>query len=413
MLSLFSSCYKDGDFDLGPIHLQGEISPNLGLPIGEGHFSITEAMRLSQKSQARILVGSDSVVTIVYDTSSFEQLDISRYINKDYRDSVVYQETISGEVEIDLFENIDYIPDNEKLRCKGVWVTLMSDISSNSQSLPQDVLNRYRSAEVKIDSLKLIATSHDDRLVPITSILDTSYSLNLQSITNGNTNNLTILDSNNIMEIIDLSPKRLNYSIRVTVTVPVVNNTTPASIIRDTLGITELYLDSYLKVEFPLSMYLDSLKYQFDIATRDIDLKEWDIVSLKKANLYLEISNSFPVEFNMVAELQDSNNATLCPILNLQNSVLIQAPEVSYNPLSQTHTTSEPSVRKVTLELTQNQLDHLQNSDHLRINCYARTSTSTTPSTPKPIVSVTSDSKLSIRAYLQVQPSMNIDEPLK
>ncbi len=412
------SCVKEGDFDAlnRPMYLQGDISPELGIPLGEGHFSINELLELNKMTMGYVKIKPNGLLSVVYDTLMHEHIDLLGNTSKrggaSMKDTIAFSKIVTGNTDIDLFDNVNYVPTSENQRIGGVWISLHTDISTNSRVIQRRLKEKYKSVCVIIDSIKLFVTKNGRDTVPI-NLGDSSIVLPLSDIINGHVHRINIIDSLNAIDVVTHTPDRFSYSMRVSISMPTLKDENILSFICTNLNFTALEISPYFKVEVPFTMFFDSVQSDFDVNTKNINLSNVDVVSVADAYLNLEITNTFPIEFDMAAELQDSNGVKLCDILDSTNTVLIPSPKIVYNAETDSYTTSESATNNVRVHLTQKQVDYLQKSDHMRCRLFVKTSQNANPYAEKPVVSFQISNKLSLRANVQVTPRINLDKPLK
>ncbi len=410
----FTACLKDGfnDFEAlrHPLHLQGEINPTLGVPIGDATANINDLLNMFQTVGAYVDVDDNGIIAFVYDTEYQDTIYFENSKSKGHASkSVVYttQQVVEGEAEIDLFSNIDLLDDSE-LSVEQVLVSISTYTISDSK--PQtDSLLGTQGVSIFYDSITLSVVGEDNQVHEIISAGELP-NLNLDSLIHGQS--LDLIRDRNINGIINYRPKLIRYTARLNITFDESFfaggiTSDPSQLVADSLGINYIYIDADVHARFPLSLSLNKLNYNTDIAFASSFNMENLIVD--SSVIYLECTNGIPLNLQLAGSLVDAGGNVLCRLFDPTPTIL-QASEVAFDATSGHYVSSTPTSTILAISVTREVYNALQNTTALRLE--ANLSTQETGNPANNNVAIRSTDQLAIRVYAKLKPTYHIDIPI-
>lgn len=411
---VFTACLKDGlnDFEglKHPLHLQGEISPTLGIPIGEASANIDDLLNMFQEFDAYMDVDEHGIISFVYDTTfqdtiPMDETGAKRHSSK----SVVYvsHRITSGEEPIDLFSNIDIL-NNTDLSVEQVMVDLNAFTISDSKPQTDSMLSK-QGISIYYDSITLSVVGQDNQVHNIIQQGDLPL-IYLDSIIHGQY--LHLIQNHNISDIINYRPKSIRYTARLNIAFDESffasnfgGNTD--QYVKDSIGINYVYVDADIHVRFPISLSVDNLQYSTDIEFNpSFDLKE---LTVDSSVLYLECTNGIPLQLDLTGSLQDSLGNDLCTLFNPDPTTLAPA-EVGFDAECGHYVATTPTKTILAVVVNRNVYDALQNTKQLHLA--ASLSTSHTGDATNDHVAIRNSDMLKLRVYAKLKPTYSLDFPI-
>lgn len=410
----FTACLKDGfdDFEglKHPLHIQGEISPTLGIPIGEASANIDDLLNMFQSFHAYVEVSDEGIISFVYDTVYQDTLYFDEEKSKrPSSKTVVYtsRRIVSGESEIDLFSNIDIL-NNTELSVEQIMVDL--DAYTISDSKPQtDSLLGQQGVSIYYDSITLSVVGEDNQ-EHVVIVPGELPNIILDSIIHGQ--NIQLIHDKNINGIVNYRPKLIRYAARLNIAFDETFFSSgfmgdPDQFVSDSLGISYIYVDANIHARFPISLSLSNLNYSTDIEFNP----SFDVESLTvdSSMLYLECSNGIPLELLLSGSLQDSNGVTLCQLFDPTPTTL-QASNVAYDAAAGHYVSSTPTTTTLAVAVTREVYDALKYTNQLHLEAGLSTRPTGDPSNNH--VAIRNSDRLQIRVYAKLKPTYTLDIPL-
>lgn len=417
----FTSCVEKEDLEMlkHPIHLQGTFNPNLGVPLGQAHLSIEELLSMFKQTNGIIQVDENDVVTVAFDTVFDTHTDINRSKSRRHRyapgDTVdLFSQHYQGQLPIDLFENMDGVLSEDDFQVGRLSATLTTLVKAQA-SAQTEALMAHHSVTAMLDSLTVRYQDKNGGWHKL-NLADSQIVVPAHELTDpmGDGCLVKLLDSTDLSEIINARPRMLTYNMRFSLSTSVTEllDIDPSEFILDSLEIRAFDLHSHMGVEFPLALYLRGIEYGVDLdldLNQLADLTEQYSASLEESHLYLEMSNMLPLGFELKAEMRDGSGTTLCPVTGSSNTTIGGA-QTTYDAVSGTYFATAPTVGLIDLVLDQQTMNSLRNTRKIHIDSKVFTSDPTNPS--KPRVSIRKSDMMTVRAYLQLHPTVTIDIPI-
>ena len=408
---LMTSCLKDGfnDFDLitHDIAIQGTVSPTLGVPVAYGAVTIYDVLQMVQVSQAEVEVGSDGIITVYYDTtiSQTVQFDNSktnrRYSRSKSMDSLdivhVSRNSVTGSVNIDLFENIEFL-ENAEMEVDHLYVNIDALVKADAAERALAAMDSFH-VHVFYDSLYIEVVGKDDShiLIPVQDTIP------IDSLILGQ--NIKLFNNVDISDAINKRPKQILYGARMNIAFEAQFFATGMSenrFVSDSIGITAVSVDADIKVSFPISTYINNLNYSTVLKFEpSFNLGELQIDS---SMLMLNLQNSIPLSLSLSAKLVDANNREIWDLL-APSPVTIEGAPVA-NDGTGRFSSSGSTNSLITIPVTSKVFEYLQKTKGIKID--AVLNTSPTGSSNKR-VAVKSTDKLDIAVTAKLKPTYNLD----
>lgn len=412
---LASSCVKDGDFDAlnNDLSLHGVVNPVLGIPIASGSVTVHDFIHMVQISDAKVETGSDDVITIYYDDTTHNVIDLEGKKPLKVKNGskstgrVIVEKPQEGSVTVDLFENLTFM-DTNQIEVDSILVYLDAYVKAAAENIAyttQAIQNYHVLVYYNHLNLTVEGQNGDTR------VLKSKYnqpgdSLAINELLNGE--HIILFDNEDISEAINMRPKIIRYSVKMNIEFTpefFASNLDENSFVVDSIGINQIDLDTYLKAKFPIAAYMKDLSYPVDI---DMELStEMDNLTIDSSYFYLKYSNGIPIDLALDLKLLDANGNPLCTLLT-QNEGLIKGAPVKRDTQTGRIVADGESKNSIPILITKNVYDNLMNAKKLRLDGLLNTSTLSN-SVGNDRVTVTADDKLSLLIYFIGHPSYEID----
>ena len=408
---LASSCLKDGlnDFDAlkHPISISGTVNPTLGVPIGSGQMTIHDILNMVQESESYVEVSEEGILSIVYDTTASWSIDLDdskatpRKGAKDSTD-VVYtaRKPITGNVSFDLFENIKEL-ENAEMEVDSLKLDILTYIKATEKPGCKEMMDSLH-VHVYYDSLCIIVTGKDNRhwstqlpnVVPIDSLLEGQY--------------IRLFNNEDISGAINIQPMRIDYCARMNVAFEAAffaaAGMNENQFVADVIGIEHVDIDADIKVDFPVSAYINNFSYETDIEF----VPSFSLGDLKidSSMIFLDCENGIPLSLSLRAQLIDSTGTPLCDLLTPATTELTGS-VVGLDPVTNLYVTQTPSNTLIQIPITKSVFDNLLNTHGIRLTAGLNTSNTGDPIHKR--VTIKDDNYLKVRLWAKIKPSYSLD----
>lgn len=411
---LLASCEKVvGDLEMfnHDFELQGTISPTLGVPIAHGSVSVYDLINMVQVTEANIEVGDNGIVTIVYDTNSFNTIDFegtkhNRKPSKRGAKGTVYHNyvdtthnSIMGSIPIDVFDNIDSTLNGASIEIDNLFVNAGTYVKAQARPDALSMMDTFHVA-VYYDSIFISAIAKDGReerinlphVIPIDSLIVGEY--------------VKLLDNEDISEVINMRPVEIRYGARMNILFEAKfyeEDLSAREFVSDSIGIHAVDLTSDLKIEFPLATYIKDLSYKTDLKLNtSLDFKD---LTIDSSMLFLICDNSLPLALDIKATLLSidsisNDTVELSSLLDPTAATLASAP-VGLDTTGHYSSTGK-NHSEIRIPITEKVYNDLLKSNAIRIN--ATLNTSSTGSTANKNVAIKSKDMLNIIVTAKIKP---------
>lgn len=427
-----TSCGVKETFDLmkNPIHVQGSVDPNFGMPLASGQVRLDELLGMLGTSEIGLdeYINQDSTtITVryqmdqIYDSIEADNLTSSstatRTVGKPgiaTKETVLNQDTtIVYGVDITFFDSVDMPgiePGNVAIR--HLWldfkIKIKGDCPPEAQAYVNSVLN------ARFDSVKISYINHFGERRDFHDPNIDNISMQINNILSGDSLIRVGID---LAEIIDQMPRHIDVSFHfdlgITEGIFDVDLTNIESVL-DQIGLTKLYYWADAKVEMPLDLLIDSLPFNFPVDLGEegapninamLDsIAEGVEVDLKDANLVFFFENHMPLNLKLQGRFLDSTGVYV-------GGVLFDK-EIGGAPVDPvTGIVSGTKNAKVDLHLDTERLEWLAKARQLEVKLALGTSRNAA-GIPQ-YVKIRLDDYLKIKMYANLHPQVNIDIPLQ
>lgn len=397
---LMTSCLKDGfnDFEAlkHPMSFQGIVNPSLAVPVASGSATIYDILNMVQVSYAKMEVNDQGVITLSYDTSASWHIPFNNSkpgYSAPKNSNIVHVVTnqINGSVAIDIFDNIEFL-DNAQLEVDSLKVNLNAFITAQANENTLQAIETYH-VHVYYDSLYLSVIGKDNLPYNIVVIND---SIPIDSLIHGQ--NIKLFDNTDISDAINRRPKEIKYGARMNIAFEAAffaSNITENDFIADSIGVTSVDIDADVKVEFPISAYINNLSYQTDI-NFEPSFHLGDLV-IDSSYLFLTLDNGIPLSLDVNAKfINEAGDST-----EILNTTVGGAPVTNTAP----YVSNGKTTTLDTIVVTKEVFDALLETKKIRV----KAGLNTTDNDLQKRVSIKADDKLEIKLSALLRPSYNMN----
>ncbi len=427
--ALMSSCRKE-DLDMlqHPIHVQGQIAPNLQLPLASSsRMNFGDLLGMFDGTFSNVMVPGTDLIIFTYDTSFADHAPLSQMTSSKGGSKIITHKWVEKTVDIDLFEKSDM----SLLEEADISIdSLILDLTATLQTITQDttaerLLHEYGSA--CIDSLQISYVGQNN----VPGVLGTQNVPPL--IINNLTDVSTWQASVNLAEIFNKRPKSITYRFKIDVNIDNSFLTDPemvtltltdpvrAQAVQDSVQNAMMYYGADVSVLFPFNVHIGHLKYSYPIDVnrgsgssendnklretfdkiKDIlDGKLGDIVNADLDSiviLKMVVENGIPLNIDINGTFLNANGdstGVLFPYQGIPSCGVLNGEADSQNP----GITNPP----ITIPLNMETLEKFFDTDKIRIDLMLST-TGTQP------VRIKKSDGLSLKLYVQIHPSIEFD----
>lgn len=429
--ALMSSCRKE-DLDMlqHPIHVQGQIAPNLQLPLASSsRMNFGDLLGMFDGTFSNVMVPGTDLIIFTYDTSFSDHAPLSQMTGSKGTGSpkIITHKWVEKTVDIDLFEKSDM----SLLEDADITIdSLILDLVAHLQTVSHDttaarLLHDYGSA--CLDSLQISYTKQND----VTEILGTQNVPPL--IINNLVDVSTWQASVNLADIFNKRPKSITYRFKIDVNIDNSFLTDPEMVtltltdparaqeVQDSVQNAMMYYGADVTVTFPFNVHIGHLKYSYPIdinrgdgsSDNDNKMKEVfdkikDILDGKLGEivnadldsiviLKMVVQNGIPLNIDINGTFLNANGDStgiLFPYQGIPSCAVLNGEADSLNP----GITNPP----ISIPLNMETLEKFFDTDKIRIDLKL----STLGNAP---VRIKKSDGLSLKLYVQIHPSIEFD----
>ena len=428
--ALMSSCRKE-DLDMlqHPIHVQGQIAPNLQLPLASSsRMNFGDVLSMFDGTFSNVMVPGTDLIIFTYDTSFADHAPLSQMTSSKGGSKIITHKWVEKTVDIDLFEKSDM----SLLEDADISIQeLLLDLDATLQAVSHDttaerLLRQYGSA--RLDSLQISYTKQNNEV----GVLGTQNvpPLIIDTLTNLNTWHATL----NLADIFNKRPKSITYRFKIDVNIDNSFMTDPymvtlaitdpvrAQAVQDSVQNAMMYYGADVTVTFPFEVHIGHLKYSYPIAInrgtsgdsenddalRKTFNKIKDIVngrldSIIDADLdslvilKMVVRNGIPLNINLNGVLVNAagdSTGLLFPYQGIPSCAVLNGEADSLNP----GITNPP----ISIPLNMETLEKFLDTDSIRISLMV----STSGNAP---VQIKKSDGMDMKLYIQLHPKLNFN----
>lgn len=415
LLAGLSSCLRSDDWELlkHPIHVQGQIEPNMGAPIAHGTVTINDVLHMFNNTYTGMIDPDEDILTIDFESNRSDSILAKSIAGSGTKSPFLSKDTlITYGVDITLFDKVtlqDIV--NGNININHLWLTFNAEIWGDCPDTVRHLVQRYVHAYYDSLTVKYTDYNYQEHIfngIPLTSM----------SFDNVLTHETLDFDSVDLAEIVNSMPRHVQVSFRFRFELDnSIFNEDLAELyfnqLLDSIWLTKIYYNTHVRVAFPFEIEIDNLPYAFDVDLGD-GLSQVDIdaildsigegleVDLKDSYLTLGFDNGIPLDLTIAATLIDDHGL---PIGGPRFTETIKsAPTVPLPSDPSAYESSGTTHSQVKIHADANFLRDLRRSKKIRFNLIMATCDKH--------VTIKHSDFLDIKVYLQLHPSASIDIPV-
>lgn len=367
ILLFCASCYKEGDLDALKNPIQVEVDPAIGMPLVSTSITIEDLLGLFDGVESYVKFGENDEVILVYADSVEQKLNTGVFSK-----SELVSDTISGELSVDIFENID--KDSLGFSVGGVFLTLDCFSKTYIADIPLKVRNL--DVQMKLPNGSLQTIFYKDSLV-------------INDIQERRTN---IVERLPIADIVNNRPNKFLYSMEVEIDLSKVTLEALENIPEN------IDLNFYFDLEVILSGSTSGIYYE-DTLDFGINL-DVSQIKIEDSKFILEITNSLPMEIDLALEFTDSLHNHLCYVFDSpMGGYSITSPILNDEGLL-----VQPSVCRVEIPFNSDKIELYNKARNLHLSTYFATTDG-----GRKMVTIKKQSGLKLRLGAVLHPSFSTE----
>ena len=428
--ALMSSCRKE-DLDMlrHPIYVQGEIAPNLQLPLASSsRMNFGDLLSMFDGTFSNVLVPGTDLIIFTYDTSFSDHAPLSEMTGAKGGRKIITHKWVEKTVDIDLFEKSDMsLLEEADISIQELMLDLYATLQAVSHDTTAErLLRQYGSAQ--LDSLQISYTKQNNEV----GVLGTQDvpPLIIDTLTNLNTWHATL----NLADIFNKRPKSITYRFKIDVNIDnsfmtdpymvttAITNPERVQEVQDSVQNAMMYYGAQVAVTFPFEVHIGHLKYSYPIAInrgtsgdsenddalRKTFDKIQDILNGRLSNildadldslviLKMVVRNGIPLNINLNGILINAagdSTGVLFPYQGIPSCSVVNNEADSLHP----GLTNPP----ISIPLNMETLEKFMDTDSIRISMMV----STYGNTP---VRIKKSDGLDMKLYIQLHPKLNFN----
>ena len=411
-----------------PIHVQGEIDPNFGIPVAYGEVNLSDLMSLLDESYTG-MIQEDEIITIYYEKDVKDTIYASTVVddklakrcnNTKSGDYLITKDTtISYTVPIDLFNKSDI--NEAEISIGAIWLSLACDVRCWGKTADVDsALAKYVS--VTFDQFEIDYVAHDGTPHQMTNINMTPLHLEGNTILNGTQSNI---DSLNMAEIVNYMPSsvtvkyHLNMNVKNGMLIDNISDIDYFQQLVDGLKMSKFAYGANIRMSFPMEIGIGGLPYSYTIdmgeglARIDFDsilgeMSENMDIDIKNSSMTLRMDNGIPLDLVIDAWMLKAAGDPTEQLITMGNVRAAQTKQIAgTSPV--VWESSAPSRDTIQVTLNKQKLEALKDCKKLKIDVNIATPNDASGTK---IVAIKRTDNLRMKIFLQVHPSVNIDIPI-
>ena len=422
-----TSCVRTEDLDLlkQPIHVQGEIDPNLGVPIAEGQMTFSDVFSLLSSTYSGMVDPDSNTITIYYEATKHDSIMAGNLITMPAMTKgtlVSVDTTIGYSVNINLFDDVsmqDIVDGNIDINhfFVNLNVGLVGRCGTNVSQGMKDTINSFVTAV--FDSLVVTYEDHNGVVHTKSDVDMTPSVVRLDTIVDHYKSFSIKAD---MADIVNSMPRRVSAAIRFRFDIDEsifnlsFSNITYFNQLMDSIKLTKLIYDADLKVEFPFDIHIGYLPYSFTLdlgegglSSLNLDsmaaaLGDADVdVELKESDLNFRFVNGIPMNINIATWMLDENKIPVGAPL-IADTTIAASGTIDVGDNTAEADPANPTTTLVTMKLNKDMLDRLKQTRYMRFDMALHTNTGH--------VKIKKTDYLNVKALVKLHPSLNIDIPV-
>lgn len=416
-----TSCIKGDDLEMlkHPVHLEGHtIDPRLGIPVVYGELDMNDILSKLGNDYEGYIEPDSTIITLNYQTQFDSVIEVninpmgkksparkaglrSRAKDPDHSNWLPVSKWQQQSVSIDFFKKVTELGNIE---FDAIWL----DITANARAefSNTDMANHV---EVSFDSIELAYVPMGSVVPQYKSIPDT---IMLNNLIAGETKQFKRI---NLADVVNSAPTAIQVRFRLNLRMDpdYVTEMIEAhgfDYWLNNMDITKFYYGVDLKVIMPLSVGISGMQYDFDVSLgqgiKSINLdsilnsiNEGIHAEFDSSILTMSMDNGIPLNINLSAVLCDSLNNE---VNNLFTNQMIKSAKVMTDPNNPTRWEAVDTTNTIIkVRLNNDQLNDLTKAKKLKLRMVFDSNGKH--------VDIKTEDLLYMKAYLMVDPNINID----
>ena len=295
--------------------------------------------------------------------------------------------------------------DTTQIEVDSLLVYFRAYLKAEANDSALAMMDKYH-VHVYYDSLYIDVLGHDNQLYHIYPSANTAPdSIPIENLISGEY--ITLFNNTDISAAINHRPKEIHYGARMNIAFEAAffaSTISENDFVADSIGVTAIDMNGDIKVRFPVSAYIDNLRYQTDI-NFEPSFRLDDLI-IDSSMIYLDCQNGIPMSLLVSAQFVDANDVVMCDILNPTVTV-VEGAEVALNPATNLYTATTPKQTLVQVPITKPVFEALLNTKKIRL--MAGLNTSPTGDPVRNRVSIQGNDKLNLRVWAKLKPEYTLD----
>ncbi len=436
LAAAITSCVREDDLEMlrHPIHVQGEIDPNWGVPVAYGEVNLNDLITMLSSDYTGYL-DTGNIITVVYEDSMRDSVQSNnskrrrptgpRFAGR--KDATWYTKDTTirlNDIELDFFNNseISSLMDSTQLALRNLWfkfkLGLWGDCSQN--------VNQY--VRAGFDSLRIFYENRDGE------VIDFEPAHHVAIAVNGLNDTATYRDSLDLASVINSTPRKISGSMRMRLQISsemISHAISQMSLdeIMDSLNVwfnmTKLVYSCDSRTEIPLIMSIGNLPYSFDVDMSDsssslnIDSMLATIdsgisVEVQDSRFRMAVENNMPFDIILSATMLDANGNPVRDshgqvAEDLLHATTIHAAQVRAMGATGNYESASPSRDTLVVTLNDERLKQFKDAKKLRMKLKMVTPLEPGNASQHCFVAIKRDNFLKLKASIQVHPKVNFD----
>ena len=423
--ALVASCMRDEDWDLlkHPVHVTGQVDPNLGAPIGYGKLTVNDMISMLNSNYTGHFLTGDDVVAIVFDTV----LHANLHDMASAQPSTMPRSPFAKAAGIDKDTTIRYGLDltlfndaavdsmlNGHISISSLMFSMNTFLKAECPDTAEQIIRQYASAVV--DNLEVRYTGHDGGVYPFTDF--TFAPITISALLDGD----SIQKDIEMSEIINRLPTHIEVSYQLHFHLDgqfFTDHSGDAnySAMLDSIAKLYIHYDAQAHAEMPLDAYINDLPYDLNINFSGDSLAHLDLeaiadsissgleVHLKESYLILNFDNGLPMQFAVSAILRDENGNPVGDSI-IQDNTVLSAVTQPVGGASNSYKVQKSTTSLIRIHLDESLIPQLKQASQLNLKLRVSSGDNTAAGNP---VIVGPDDFLRVKVCAQLHPSASYD----
>lgn len=418
---MLTSCLKEDDLEMlrHPIHVTGEFDPVLGIPVGTGQMNMNDLLSSLSANYSGMINDTADVITLEYTMSTSDTVRASSYLQNSKKmprramnvpmksspkvEWFTKDTVLSDTVDIDFFEDVEGL---DSISLAHVWVDLSVGVNGDISPLLANKVN------VTFDSMEIWYKDHSGATKQyINPNLDTFhvYIPDLRDTV------MMAFPRMDMASMVNDRPSKMiaRYHLKLRVDPSVVTQniaSMPIQDIIDSVGMSYLVYSANMQVKMPLSVRIDNMNYSFnvDMGSGLSSLNLDSILNSIHDGLSSEITygmfrlvleNGIPLNLNLSVGAYSKDSVLLWTAFN--NEQIPAAQTAPALPGDVVEEAVSPTSKTLEVTMNKNDIENFKEATYMKVDF--------TVNSGNKHVTVKRSDFLNLKAYLQVQPTVQID----